>query len=134
MGAQENRRLMQDIFSGLSTGDGSLLIASLVDSFCWTVMGTTKWSRTYRGKLAVQADLLRPLLSKFEDQYTNNAQRFIAEGEYVVVECRGLATTKSGEPYSNAYCWICRISDGKLEELIEYGDTQLIAKVLGDPS
>lgn len=134
MSAAENKRLMQDIFAGLSTGDGTLLFESLADDFSWTITGTTKWSRTYTGKQAVQRELFRPLLAKFADRYTNTAQRFIAEEDYVVVECRGSATTQSGQPYHNTYCWVCRLADGKLQSVTEYSDTQLIAEVLGDPA
>jgi ketosteroid isomerase-like protein len=133
MSASENKQLMQEIFSGLSKGDGKLFLDSLADDFCWTLIGTTAWSKTYRGKQSVQTDLLRPLFSKFADQYTNAAHRFIAEDDYVVVECRGKVTTKTGKPYNNTYCWVCRVEDGKLRELTEYCDTQLIVEALDDP-
>ena len=133
MSASENKRLMQEIFSGLSKGDGKLFLDSLTDDFSWTLIGTTAWSKTYRGKQSVQTELLRPLFSKFADQYTNTAHRFIAEGDYVAVECRGKVMTKAGKPYNNTYCWVCRLEDGKLRELIEYCDTQLIVEALGDP-
>ena len=133
MSATENKQLMQNIFSELSKGNGKLFVESLADDFCWTITGTTKWSKTYRGKQAVLTELLKPLFAQFADQYTNTAQRFIAEGDYVVVECRGRVTAKSGLPYNNAYCWVCRIAEGKLQELTEYCDTQLIAAALGEP-
>jgi ketosteroid isomerase-like protein len=56
----------------------------------------------------------------------------IAEDDYVVVECRGEVTTKSGKPYNNTYCYVCRISDGKLKELTEYMDTQLVVETFAD--
>jgi ketosteroid isomerase-like protein len=65
--------------------------------------------------------------------HRNEAQRFIAEGEYVVVECRGRVTTKSGKPYNNHYCYVCRFADGKLRELTEYMDTELAVSALGAP-
>ena len=133
MSAAENKRLMQEIFAGLAKGDGGAFRGSLAENFRWTLTGTTKWSRTYEGKRAVIDELLRPLFAQFADQYTNTAHRFIAEEEYVVVECQGRVTTKSGKPHHNSYCWICRISDGKLQELTEYMDTALVATALDDP-
>jgi ketosteroid isomerase-like protein len=103
----------------------------MADDFCWTVTGSTKWSGAYRGKQAVLAELLRPLSSQFADQYTNTAHRFIAEDDYVVVECRGRVTTREGMPYNNTYCFVCRIADGKLRELTEYLDTELVTAALG---
>jgi uncharacterized protein len=131
MGAAENKQLMQNIFSELSKGNGKPFLDSLADDISWTVTGSTKWSRTYRGKQAVIAELLGPLFAQFADQYTNTAHRFIAEDDYVVVECRGRVTTKSGTPYNNAYCWVCRVADGKLQELTEYLDTELVTAALG---
>jgi ketosteroid isomerase-like protein len=133
MSPTRNKQLMQRIFSELSTGNGELFRESLADDFTWTLIGTTPWSGTYRGKHAVLTELLDPLFSKFADRYTNTAQRFIAEGDHVVVECTGHVTTKAGLPYDNTYCWVCRIADGKLQELTEYMDTELVTAALGSP-
>jgi uncharacterized protein len=131
MGAAENKQLMQNIFSELAKGNGKPFVESLADDFCWTITGSTRWSGTYRGKEVVITELLRPLFSQFADQYTNTAHRFIAEDDYVVVECQGRVTTKSGAPYNNTYCWVCRIAEGKLRELTEYMDTELVTAALG---
>jgi ketosteroid isomerase-like protein len=129
--AAENKQLMQNIFTELSKGNGAPFVESLADDICWTIIGSTKFSGTYRGKQAVLNELLKPLLSLFADQYTNTAHRFIAEDDYVVVECRGRVTTKSGAPYNNTYCWVCLVADGKLQELTEYLDTELVTAALG---
>jgi hypothetical protein len=60
-----------------------------------------KWSKAYAGKPAVQNELLGPLFSQFANRYRNDAHRFIAEGDFVVVEARGKVTTKAGVPYNN---------------------------------
>jgi len=125
-----NKQLLQDIFAGLARGDSKPFVASLADDFCWTLTGTTAWSRTYRGKQEVMTHLMRPLFANFADQYTNTAQRFIAEGDWVAVECQGKVMTKAGKPYNNRYCWVCRVEGGKLKEVIEYMDTQLVATAL----
>jgi ketosteroid isomerase-like protein len=122
---------MRHTFSGLSKGDGQPLRRKLADDFCWTIIGTTKWSGTYRGKRAVLTELLGSLSSQFADQYTNTAQRFIAEGDHVVVECHGQVTSKAGMRYENTYCWVCRIRDGRLRELTEYLDTERVTAVFG---
>jgi ketosteroid isomerase-like protein len=131
MSAAENKQLMQNICAELAKGNGQSFVESMGDEFCWTVTGTTKWSKTYEGKEAVLTELIRPLFAQFADQYTNTAHRFIAEDDYVVVECRGRVTTKKGMPYNNTYCWVCRFADGKMQELTEYLDTQLVTSTLG---
>lgn len=127
MGAAENKALMQHICDELAKGNSKPFVETMADDFCWTVTGTTKWSRTYEGKQAVLTELLAPLAAQFADQYKNFADRLIAEDDYVVVECRGQVTTKSGKPYNNVYCWVCRMAGGKLRHLTEYMDTQLVA-------
>ncbi|MGZ5195538.1 MAG: nuclear transport factor 2 family protein [Ramlibacter sp.] len=128
--ANPNKQLLETIFAGLATGNSKAFVESLADDFCWTLTGTTKWSGTYSGKEAVMRELMRPLFVNFETRYTNTAQRFIAEGDWVVVECRGNVTTRRGQPYNNQYCWVCRVEGGKLKEVIEYMDTELVATAL----
>ena len=131
MSAAENKQLMRHLCDELAKGNSRPLIDSMADDFCWTVTGSTKWSKTYRGKQVVLTELLGRLTTQLADRYTNIADRLIAEDDFVVVECRGHATTKAGKPYNNTYCWVCRFSEGKLRELIEYMDTLLVATTFG---
>jgi uncharacterized protein len=133
MAAAENKQLMQYIYSALAKGDSKPFVEALAEDVRWTMMGTTKWSRTYHGKQAVLADLLAPLRAQFAGRYTASASRFIAEGDLVVAEVRGQVTTKAGRPYNNAYCFIFRIADGKVKEMTEYLDTELVSAALADP-
>lgn len=105
----------------------------MADDFCWTVTGDTAWSGTYRGKEAVLRDLLAPLVAQFAHTYTNVAHNFVAEGDQVVVECRGRVATRTGSRYDNTYCWVCRFQDGKLVSLTEYLDTRLLETALLPP-
>lgn len=130
MSVTENKKLLQEVFAELSKGNGQPFLEIMADDFCWIITGTTEWSRTYSGKQIVLTKLLQPLFAQFETQFTNTAHRFIAEDDLVVVECRGNVMTKKGKPYNNTYCYVCRLADGKLKELTEYLDTELVATVL----
>jgi uncharacterized protein len=130
----ENKELMQRLCAALSAGDSAPFREAMADGFTWTVMGDTAWSGTYRGKPAVLRDLIAPLFAQFADAYTNVAHNFVAEGDQVVVECRGRVATKSGARYDNAYCWVCRLEDGKLVSLTEYLDTRLLTTALAPPA
>ena len=134
MTSAENKRVMQRIFAELSSGNSRPFLESLADDVRWIVAGTTRWSGTFEGKQTVLNDLLGPLQSQFATQYTSDAHRLIAEGEHVVAEARGHATTKAGRQFDNTYCYVFRLADGKVKELTEYCDTHLVAEVLGDPS
>ncbi|HET7499681.1 MAG TPA: nuclear transport factor 2 family protein [Kofleriaceae bacterium] len=128
--AAHNKQILQHVFAELATGNRAPFSDRLADDIAWTITGTTRWSRTYRGKQAVRDELFGPLYALFADRYTNTAHRFLAEGDWVVVECRGRVTTTAGKPYHNSYCMVCRLSGGKICELIEYCDTALIDAVL----
>lgn len=131
MSAEENKRLMQEVFAQLAQGNSDALVNALADDVAWQVTGTTKFSRIYSGKTTLLNDLVVPLFSQFEGPYKNFADRFIADGDYVAVECRGNATTKSGLPYNNKYCFIFRIENRQIKEVTEYMDTQLVVTTFG---
>lgn len=133
MSAAENKRVMQSICSALEVGNGQPFVENMADDFCWRIIGNTKWSGAYAGKHRVREDLLTPLMSQFSDRYTNSPTRIIAEDDFVVVECQGKATTKAGKAYNNTYCWVIRFEGGKLRELTDYLDTELVTEALGDP-
>ena len=127
------KQLLQRAFYALATGDGRPCVALMAHDFSWTIPGNATWSGTWRGKKAVREELLAPLFARFADTYTNRAIRFIAEGDWVVVECRGKVLTKCGKAYNNTYCYVCRFAEGEMRELTEYMDTELAALALGAP-
>jgi uncharacterized protein len=133
MSAAENKQLMEEVYAELARGNGQPFVDALGDDVRWTIIGTTEWSGTWVGKEAVQRRLLDPLFAQFGTTYRNRAVRLIAEGDYVVIECRGDVTTKNGQPYRNTYCNVFRLEGGKVRELTEYCDTELIAKALKPP-
>ena len=130
---EDNKQLIQTIFEGLARGDARLFLDSLDEAAVWRMIGTTAWSGVYAGKAAIRRDLLTPLMAQFADRYLNTADAIIAEGDTVVVECRGKVTTKTGKRYDNTYCWVLRMRDGKIAALTEYMDTQLVATALEPP-
>jgi hypothetical protein len=121
------------VFAELADGNGQPFMDLLGDDIRWTVTGSGDWSRTYEGKRTVVDELMRPLFSQFSDTYRNSASLILADGDHVVVECQGQVTTKSGKPYNQRYCYVCRIADGKVRELTEYLDTELVSAVLETP-
>ncbi|MBU6442837.1 MAG: nuclear transport factor 2 family protein [Alphaproteobacteria bacterium] len=130
MSPADNKRMLQNVFSETAKGNGRPFVDMLADGIRWTIIGTTAWSRTYEGKEAVLKDLLAPLNANFAGPNVVTAERFIAEGDVVVVEGRNHSTTKAGPPYPNRYCWVFVLREGKAHEITEYTDTDLINRVL----
>lgn len=125
MTAAENKQLLRAAFDGLADADATAFLELMADDFCWIVEGQSKWSLRFEGKAAVQRDLIAPLFANFATPYRNVAEELIAEGDRIVVLCRGEVKTKSGKDYNNSYCFVIRMRDGKMVEMREYMDTAL---------
>ena len=136
MSASANKKLMQDIFAAAASPDPdvrdrSLFSASLADDAKWIVTGQYSWSRTFTGKDAILKDLHGYVRSRLRDRARTVAERFIADGDIVVVEAKGDNVTPEGVRYDNDYCLVFRFEDGKIKEIREYCDSVLTEKVLG---
>jgi uncharacterized protein len=130
----DNKALIQDIMDARARRDPGPFIAAMADDFVWRITGSTAWSGDYVGKADVLERLIKPLRAQFTAPNSLTLSRIIAEGDYVVAECRGNATTLAGDLYANTYCFVIRVADGKLRELTEYMDTALVERVLRPPA
>jgi ketosteroid isomerase-like protein len=130
----ENKQLIQTIMEARSRRDPAPFIAAMADDFVWRIIGSTAWSGEYVGKTDVRERLLRPLHAQFTAPSRITATRILADGDHVVMECRGDATTISGERYANTYCFVIRMADGLMREMTEYMDTALVERVLQPPA
>jgi ketosteroid isomerase-like protein len=127
-----NKQLLRHVYAEISKGNVQPLLDSLADDVEWTIIGSTALSGTSRGKQEVIDKLLKPIRARLADgPIVFQPERFIAEGEYVVMQAKGRATALSGKPYNNTYCIVCRIVDGKVKEMVDYIDTELITTALG---
>jgi ketosteroid isomerase-like protein len=132
MSATENKKLMEKIYAGAANRDRSLFIQSLADEVSWCVTGQNKWSHTFKGKEAVLNDLQGYFQSLLVQRSRTVAHRFIADGDFVVVEARGDNLTKTGVRYDNEYCIVFRLTNGKIVEIREYCDSALVERALGE--
>jgi ketosteroid isomerase-like protein len=131
MGAAENKQLIQNMFAELSKGNAEAFLANMADDVKFTIIGTTKYSGTCNGKQELIQKVLAPLTAQLDGGITLTPENFIADGDYVAMQARGKATTKSGKPYNNTYCQVFRIANGKVQEITEYLDTELVTSAFG---
>jgi uncharacterized protein len=131
--AIKNKQLVQDIMAARSRRDNAPWIAAMADDFVWRIIGSTAWSGEYVGKTDVRERLLKPLYAQFTAPSRLTPTRILADGDHVVVECHGEATTVSGERYANTYCFVIRMAAGQMREMTEYMDTALVERVLQPP-
>jgi len=108
------------------------LLATMSDDVRWTIIGTTKYSGTMNGKQEIVDKLLRPIFAELESMGNNIVDNVIAEGDYVVIQQHASGRkTKTGNPYNNTYCLVYKLIDGKIKEITEYCDTELITAAFG---
>ena len=131
MGAAENKQLIQNMFAELSKGNAEAFLGNMADDVRFTIIGTTKYSGTFNGKQELLSKLLGPLSSQLEGGLTITPDNFIADGDYVAMQARGKSQTKTGKSYNNTYCQVFRLANGKVKEVVEYLDTELVTSAFG---
>jgi ketosteroid isomerase-like protein len=131
----ENKRLLAAIFESWSHGDIRPFIEAMDDDFQWIFPGSWSWSGTWGPKKVVVQNLLREALgSQLAGPVRQERDFVLADEDRVIVQSRGFGTTKSGEAYRNTYCFVFRVRNGRLTEVIEHCDTSLVDRVLTPPS
>jgi ketosteroid isomerase-like protein len=131
MGAAENKQFISNMFAELSKGNGDAFLNALADDVSFTIIGSTKYSGTFKGKQELINKLLAPLNAQVEGGMTITPDNLIADGDFVAMQARGKALSKNGRRYDNTYCHVLRFANGKVQEVTEYLDTELITSAFG---
>lgn len=130
--ANENREMLRHIYEEVSAGNSGPLLDALAEDVRWTIIGTTALSGVFEGKANVIEGLFKPLRARLSGRPVAFApERFIAEGDHVVMQAHGSAITRAGKPYNNVYCIVAKFRDGKIVEMIDYVDTEMVTSALG---
>jgi ketosteroid isomerase-like protein len=127
------RKRLEYVFAETAKGNGQPFLDVLAENVEWTVIGSTDWSKTYRGKAAILSELIAPLRRVLAPPRKSHALYMIAEGNMVAVQGQGENTTRDGRRYDNTYCWIFAFRDGQVAAVTEYADTELMRSVLRKP-
>ena len=119
------------MFAELSKGNAEAFLGTLADDVRFTLIGSTKYSGVFNGKPEFIEKVLAPLGAQLEGGIAMNVDNLIAEGDHVVMQGRGESTTKSGKAYNNTYAQVFLLANGKVQEVTEYLDTELVTAVFG---
>jgi len=126
MGIEENKEVVRQALAG------GALMEKMHDDAVWNIPGTTRFSSTFKGKQDITDRLIGPLVAELESMGSVSLDNIVAEGDYVVVQSTASGRqTKTGNPYNNNYCFVFRLEDGKIKEVTEYCDTELITAAFG---
>ncbi|MEO3784056.1 nuclear transport factor 2 family protein [Actinocorallia sp. B10E7] len=130
MDIDQNKQFVQRIFEHMAEGNVRAMSDALADDCRWVFPGNWSWAGEWASKPVVVNGLLRPLMAQFAGDYRSEADLILADGDRVMVQARGYATTMNGEPYHQTYCYIFRVADGRITEVVEHCDTALVERVL----
>jgi uncharacterized protein len=114
----ENNQLLIKISEAFAKGNLEFAGAYLADDIQWNILG----ANPINGKEAVLEVSKMLQLQSFPVITIKN---IVAEGDFVVIESTGKATTKSGKPYNQSYCDIFKFKEEKLIAITTYLDTAL---------
>lgn len=130
MSTEQNKEIVRRAISALSRGDMEGFLADAAEDVTLTVMGSA--IPPIQGKEKVLKGLRNALVARLENNgaIAMTIEHLIAEGDFVAEQARGVARTKDGKDYNNAYCRVWRISDGKIRAMSEYLDTELVRSCL----
>jgi ketosteroid isomerase-like protein len=129
MSGESNKDIVRRAGEAFGRGDWDALVGLMHDDVAYSLIGSTAFSGTLRGRKAVLEMLsegLAPSLST--PGIVMSVDNLIAEGEYVAEQARGASRTKSGAEYNNSYCRIWRIIEGRVVSMTEYLDTELLGR------
>ena len=84
------------------------------------------------GNKEIVDKLLHPIFAELETMGSSAIDNVVAEGDFVVVQSHASGRkTKTGNPYNNTYCNVYKVVGGKIKEITEYLDTELVTAAFG---
>jgi uncharacterized protein len=110
------------VYAALSAGDVEAALSNFDESIEWWTAGTSTIGGTYRSK----AEVLEMLGKLAEKSMTTTPDRFLADGDDVVVLTQVTAGGKSWPGVD-----VLTLRGGKIVKGRSFGDTALLEKVVG---
>lgn len=123
-----NKKLTRAFIDAIGRGDASCIANTYADSGRLYTMGKTLISGVY-DKTAIRK-FAGSVLESFPDGLSYTIHHMTAEDDRVAVEATGEGLHVSGITYKNHYHFLFIWRDGKLLQLKEYMDTELVTEVL----
>ena len=132
METEDTRRLIQDYYATLPTGDRDKLASLFTDDVEWFPPESAPIG-IIRGRDAVTAELGGETPRRMFKMRTFkvDVHKMLADGDTAVVQQAISAETRDGKQYDNEYCWVYTCRDGKISRIVEYADTRKAAQIFG---
>lgn len=125
---ERNKQFARDFFDMLNRGDIKAMLDAYAEDGCCYTMGRTLISGKFnKAQIAAAGNAI---FDAFPQGIRFDIHNLTAEDDRVAVEAESFGMHVSGKLYNNKYHFFMRIRDGKLIELKEYMDTELITEIL----
>lgn len=126
--SEHNKQVALKFIAAMGCSDGATAATCLAEDAFTLAKGFGKFTGVRRYDTIVGTiDAFKQLLPT---GLCPEIKSVIAEGDRVVVEFEGNATTCDGQPYHNQYCMVFILADGKIKQVSEYFCTLLAEEVL----
>lgn len=123
-----NKDLIRQFMSDVGAGRVEAMLAAYADDAVLTTTGNTLISGQF-SKQQMAAAATR-VFDVFPKGIRFDLLEMTAEEDRVAVEARSYGDHVSGLLYSNYYHFLFRVRDGKITEMKEFMDTELITDIL----
>jgi uncharacterized protein (TIGR02246 family) len=125
---EDNKRRTRSFVDAMSRGDAEAIADAYADDGQLCTMGGTAISGRYdRDQIRAFAG---GVLEAFPGGLRFTIETMTAEEDRVAVVATSEGEHVSGKPYRNHYHFLFTWRDGKLQELREYMDTELVTEVI----
>lgn len=125
---ERNKELTRAFIEAIGRGDAACIADTYAEEGRLHTMGQTLISGSY--DKATIREFAGRVLDSFPGGLTYTIHHMTAEDDRVAVEATGEGVHVSGKPYRNHYHFLFVWRDGKLLQLKEYMDTELVTQVI----
>ena len=129
--SQSNKEIVRELVDAVTAGDADGILKNLANDLTWTFFGSHRFAGTLNGKEELMAGLFAVVAEVLEDGIKVTVKSMIADEDYVVVEGKGKAHSKSGLDYNNDYCLVFEVHNSKIQHVRQYLDSELVNRVFG---
>lgn len=118
------RDFLGDLFGAVNKGGLSdRFVNALHEDLVWTATGTSPLSGVYRSKQDYLENVLKPLHARLATPVRPVVRRILVDGDWatVLLQTEGVKAV-NGADFSMEYCWIMRVVDQRITEVIGFYD------------
>jgi len=125
------RAFVESLFTEVALDNfGRSFADALSDNLVWTVTGSSPISGRYEGKQVYIDEVLTPLRQVLVSMPVPIVEHIFVDNDWAVVHWRSEGVRgKNGTNYDMQYCWLLKIDNQKIVEVVGFYDGQKVAAV-----